>query len=216
MARGRSLRHPARMLPRTLPDGTAVVLRPQTLEDRTRLADFFARLSPRSRYQRFFTGMPPRLPSKMLDALADVDGHRHVGLLALVGDDVVGAARYLRQRDRPTVADIAFTVADAMQGRGLGRLMLHELQAHAARRGITRFVFDTLAANAASLAVARALGARLQPAGVTVEGVIYIESGAETPSRSSARPIVRRVATHRPSRNDSSCCGSAPTTRQSR
>jgi RimJ/RimL family protein N-acetyltransferase len=216
MAREGSGGHAARMLPRTLPDGTAVVLRPQTPQDRSRLADFFAALSPRSRYQRFLTGTPPKLPSRTLDVLAGVDDDRHVGLLALFDGDVVGAARYLRRRDRPAVADIAFTVADALQGRGLGRLLLHELRAHAARRGVTRFEFDTLATNEASLAVARSLGARLQPAGVTVEGVIYIESGAETPSRPSARAMVRRVATHRPSRNDSSCSGSAPTTRQSR
>ena len=204
------------MLPRTLRDGTAVVLRPQTREDRPHVADFFARLSSRSRYLRFFTGMPPHLPSKMLAALSDVDGDRHVGLLALDGDRVVGAARYLRRADRPAVADVAFTVADELQGRGLGRMLLRELQAHAARRGVTRFVFDTLAVNEASLAVARSLGARLRHDGTTVEGVIYIESGAETPSRPSARATVRRAATHRPMRNDSSCRGSAPTTLQSR
>jgi GNAT superfamily N-acetyltransferase len=204
------------MLPRTLRDGTTVMLRPQTREDRPHLAAFFADLSPRSRYLRFFSGLPPQLPSRMLDALSDVDGDRHVGLLALEGERVVGAARYLRRADSPSTADLAFTVADDRQGRGLGRILIRELHAHAARRGVTRFAFDTLAANGASLAVALSLGARLRRDGATVEGVIYIESGAETPSRPSARAIVRPVTTHRPRRNDSSCRGSAPTTRQSR
>ncbi len=44
----------------------------------------------------------------------------------------------------------------------------------------------------------------------------YIESGALTPSRSSARAIVRLEATLNPIRKDSSSSGSAPTTRQSR
>jgi GNAT superfamily N-acetyltransferase len=204
------------MLPRTLPDGSVVAVRPQTPEDRPHLADFFARLSPRSRYQRFFTGTPPQLPSRMLDALSDVDGDRHVGLLAMRGDRIVGAARYLRRADAPAIADVAFSVADELQGRGLGRLLMRELKAHARRRDITRFVFDALATNDAALTVAHALGARLRPAGAIVEGVIYIESGAETPSRPSARAIVRRDATQRPIRNDSSCRGSAPTTLQSR
>ena len=43
----------------------------------------------------------------------------------------------------------------------------------------------------------------------------YIDSGAETPSRSSERAIVRCVATHRASRNASTGSGS-PTTLQSR
>jgi GNAT superfamily N-acetyltransferase len=204
------------MLPTILRDGTAVVVRPQTREDRPQLAEFFARLSPRSRYQRFFTGMPPKLPSRMLDALADVDGDRHVGLVAVCGDRIVGAARYLRRPDTPAVADVAFTVADEVHGRGLGGLLMRELQAHARRRGIKRFAFDALATNDAALTVARSLGASLNRNGATVEGVIYIESGADTPSRPSARAIVRRAATQRPSRNDSSCLGSAPTTRQSR
>ena len=202
--------------PIPLRDGTAVHIRPQRPEDGPRLAEFFARLSPHSRYQRFFTGMPPKLPSSMLKALSNVDGERHVGLLALRGGSVVGAARYVRREDTPAIADVAFTVADELQGNGLGRLLMRELQAHAGRRGITRFAFDVLATNDAALAVARMLGARLQRDGTTIEGVIYIDSGADTPSRSSARAMVRRAATHKPSRNDSSCRGSAPTTLQSR
>jgi GNAT superfamily N-acetyltransferase len=204
------------MLPTILRDGTLVVVRPQTREDRPHLAEFFARLSPRSRYQRFFTGMPPKLPSGMLNALSDVDGDRHVGLVATRGGRILGAARYLRRPDAPHVADVAFTVADELHGRGLGGVLMRELQAHARRRGIKRFAFDALATNDAALTVARSLGASLTRNGSTVEGVIYIESGADTPSRPSARPIVRRAATQRPSRNDSSCVGSAPTTRQSR
>jgi RimJ/RimL family protein N-acetyltransferase len=202
--------------PIALRDGTAVLIRPQTPDDRPCLAEFFARLSPRSRYQRFFTGMPPKLPSGMLTALSAVDGDRHVGLLALQDGRVVGAARYVRREASPTVADVAFTVADELQGNGLGRVLMRELQAHAARRGVTRFVFDVLATNDAAIAVARLLGARLRRDGTTLEGTIYIDSGADTPSRSSARAMVRRVATHRPMRNDSSCRGSAPTTLQSR
>jgi len=204
------------MLPISLRDGTLVVVRPQTREDRPRLAEFFAGLSPRSRYQRFFTGMPPKLPKGMLDALTNVDGDHHVGLVAVSGDRILGAARYLRRPDAPCAADIAFTVADELQGRGLGGLLMRELKAHARCRGVRRFHFDALATNHAALTVAGALGARLTRNGSTVEGVIYIESGAETPSRSSARAIVRRVATDRPRRNDSRSRGSAPMTRQSR
>jgi RimJ/RimL family protein N-acetyltransferase len=188
--------------PLSLRDGTPVVLRPQRPDDRPRLAEFFAGLSPHSRYQRFHTGMPAELPRRMLETLADVDGWHHVGLLALRGDRVVGAARYMRLADAPTVADVAFTVADELQGNGLGQLLIRELEAHAARRGVRRFEFDVLATNHAALTVARSLGARLRRDGATIEGTIYIDSGADTPSRSSARARVRRVATHRPIRKD--------------
>jgi GNAT superfamily N-acetyltransferase len=200
----------------SLRDGTYVAVRSQTREDRPLLADFFAGLSPRSRYQRFFTGMPPKLPKRMLDALSDVDGDRHVGLVAVREGRIVGAARYLRRAESPAVADVAFTVADEVHGRGLGGLLMRELKAHARRRGITRFVFEMLATNEAALTVARSLGARLRREGTTVEGVIYIESGADTPSRFSARAIVRRAATQRPSRNDCRSEVSALSTGQSR
>ena len=135
------------MLPISLHDGTAVVLRPQTPGDRLALAEFFARLSPHSRYQRFFTGMPPKLPSSMLDALANVDDHRHVCIVAVREGRILGAARYMRRPESPAVADVAFTVADEFHGRGLGGLLMRELQAHAGRRGVSRFVFDVLATN---------------------------------------------------------------------
>jgi len=202
--------------PILLRDGTAVLVRPQVPGDRPLLAEFFARLSDHSRYQRFFTGMPPKLPRLILDALANVDGDRHVGLLAVRDGRVVGSARYLRRDGSPAIADFAFTVADELQGKGLGHTLLRELLAHAGRRGIRRFEFDVLATNDPALTIGKAVGARLRRDGTTLAGTIYIESGAETPSRSSARAIVRRVATHRPSRNDSSCRGSAPTTLQSR
>ena len=197
--------HPAGMLPSSpiaLRDGSAVRLRPQRPDDGPRLAEFFARLSPHSRYQRFFTGMPPRLPRAVLKALANVDGERHVGVIAERDGRVVGAARYVRSEQTPEVADVAFTVADELQGNGLGRRLMRELEAHAARRGITRFVFDVLPANDAALAVARSLGAHLRPEAGTLVGTIYIDSGADTPSRPSVRARVRRVATQRPSRND--------------
>jgi RimJ/RimL family protein N-acetyltransferase len=200
------------MLPTSLRDGTLVVVRPQTREDRPHLAEFFARLSPHSRYQRFFTGMPPRLPRAILKALMNVDGDRHVAVVAERDGRVVGAARYVRSETTPEVADVAFTVADELQGNGLGRRLMRELQAHAARRGITRFVFDVLPANDAALAVAQSLGAHLRRDGGTLAGTIYIESGADTPSRSSVRARVRRVATQRPSRNDCSSSVSARST----
>ena len=172
---------PAGMLsttsPRLLRDGTPVVLRLQTPADRSQLADLFARLSPRSRYQRFLAGTGPKLPSRMLDALADVDGHDRVGLLALRDSTLVGAARYLRRGDDRRSADVALTVADELQGRGLGRLLLDELRAHAAERGVARFEFDALATNRAAMRVMRSLGADLRPDGALVAGAMQVRWG---------------------------------------
>jgi ribosomal protein S18 acetylase RimI-like enzyme len=148
-----------RPLPRLarLNDGTTVLLRLQTPADRHHLADLFAGLSARSRYLRFCTGMPAKLPKRYLDHLAAVDGGRHVGILALVRGQVIAAARFVRDDDVPTRAEIAITVTDAFQSRGLGGTLLGALRTEAAARGITRFTYEVLPENRAGLALVRRL-----------------------------------------------------------
>ena len=200
-----------------LRDGSTLRLRPPRTGDAEAVLEFFGRLSEQSVYWRFH-GFPS-LTHATVEPFLEPDWEERGSLVGALSDGgaerIVALASFVRLRD-PAAAEVAFTVADELQGNGLGHLLIRELKAHAARRGITRFVFDVLAANDAALAVARSLGAHLQRDGATIEGTIYIESGAETPSRSSERARVRRVATHRPIRKDSRRLGSAPTTLQSR
>jgi len=142
-----------------LPDGTDVVVRLQTPFDRGRIAALFAGVSAEARFLRFGTGMPPTLPRRFLDRLANVDGEHHVGLVALHDGVVVAATRYLRRSDLPSEAEVAITVTDAFQRRGLGRLLVETLRDDAAARGIERFTFEVLGANRAARALLAALGA---------------------------------------------------------
>jgi GNAT superfamily N-acetyltransferase len=124
-------------------------------EDRVHL-DVFAGLSARSRYHRYHTGVP-RLTAAMTRQLAAVDGARHVALVAEGSDgaapEAVGLARYLVVG--PGVADLAVEVVDAWQGRGVGRLLIGALAAHARARGVERFVGEVVGDNAAALALGR-------------------------------------------------------------
>ena len=82
----------------------------------------FAGLSPGSRFRRFHAASPRMLPA-VRDALAAVDGCRHIAVAAYVDDVPVGIARLIAARDRP--CDIAVEVVDRWQGRGIGtRLVL--------------------------------------------------------------------------------------------
>jgi len=61
----------------------------------------------------------------------------------------VGIARYVRDREDPHAAEIAVTVIDGWQGRGLGTELLARLSERACQEGIRRFTAAVAADNAA-------------------------------------------------------------------
>jgi GNAT superfamily N-acetyltransferase len=73
------------------------------------------------------------------------------------GDRVVAVAGYERLRE-PDVAEVAFAVADELQGHGLGTRMLEQLADYAAQQGMRRFIADVLADNKQMLGVFEAAG----------------------------------------------------------
>ena len=141
-----------------LSDGTAVHIRQIRSADAEALVAFHEGLSPESIILRYF-GPHPRLAPKEVERLTNVDGVDRFALVALVGDRIIGVARYERSPGTDE-AEVAFLVDDAFQGKRLGT-MLFELLAEAARRhGIGRFVADTLAENTRMLGVFRDSGYR--------------------------------------------------------
>ena len=75
-------------------------------------------------------------------------------------EQVVALANYVRLRD-PSLAESAFTVADAWQGRGIGTRLLEQLAARASGVGIERFVAEVMPDNRAMLGVFEHVGFRL-------------------------------------------------------
>lgn len=135
----------------SLADGTWAELRMVRPEDTALLRDGFERLSPRSRYQRFLSAKP-RLSEQELRYLTEVDGERHLALGAVMrspgGREVgLGVARFIRLAHAPELAEVAITVADDAQGKGLGRVLLERLVDAARERGVERFEFRVLAGN---------------------------------------------------------------------
>jgi RimJ/RimL family protein N-acetyltransferase len=141
-------------------DGDAITVRELVPADRALLAAVFERLSPRSRYLRFLSPLQS-LPERTLDRLVDVDGREHVALVALRDDEAVGVARYVRDRRDRGLADVAITVIDAEQGRGLGRRLLVALLDVSGARGLRALTFDVHPDNHVMQRLARSLGARL-------------------------------------------------------
>jgi ribosomal protein S18 acetylase RimI-like enzyme len=114
-----------------------VTIRPLRNADTATVAALFERLGSASR-QRRFCGAKPRLSDGDLAALARVDETHHV-LVAYMENDAApaGIARLVRGG---ATGEIAFEVADALQGRGIGSVLARELAADARAAGITQLV----------------------------------------------------------------------------
>ena len=161
----------------TLDDGSTVVVLPvgPDVYDHTllrrELQAHFTDLSEESRYRRFLSAMPQLSPSmlhRLVDTVDDVD---HVALFAqvlppgfkrsssrpLLGKPV-GIGRFIRDPDRPSSADLAVTVLDGWQHRGIGGLLTSALAQAALRRGIDTFAADVFATNTAALGLLKYAG----------------------------------------------------------
>ncbi len=127
-----------------LSDGSVVHLRPIAATDEDRLRAFHASLSPETIYYRFFAPYP-ELTSKDVRRFTHVDYDDRVAIVATVAGEIVGIGRY--DRFSATDAEVAFTVRDDYQGRGLGSVLLEHLAVAARERGIRRFVAEVLPGN---------------------------------------------------------------------
>jgi len=178
-----------------LRDGSAVLIRQVRSADAPLLADGFARLSAASRQMRFL-GVKKTLSAAELRYFTDVDHHDHEALAALdlaVGHGV-GIARYIRDAHDPRAAEIAVTIVDDWQGRGLGAELLARLSDRARQEGIRRFTALADAGNVAVAALLRNAGARIVRRGRgTVDYEIMLAYGPEE-SRVCVSRATGRVA----------------------
>ena len=136
-------------------DDTELTVRAITITDAERLARLFGRLSPTSVHFRFFSPIS-RPPRAALLRLADVDHVRRDALVALDGDEIVAVARY-DGRPGSREAEIAITVEDAWQHRGVGKRLAVRLAGLATDRGYDTFVATMLPDNRAALGLVRKL-----------------------------------------------------------
>ena len=136
-----------------LTDGTELRLRPIRPDDAPRLDEVYQHLSQHSAYQRFFTIMK-RLPPDWARVHASVDYRRRLALVVERGPaetpELVAVARY-EPTDEAEVAEVAFVIVDAYQGRGLGKILLRHLLEAAHTRGFRRFRAYVLADNSRML-----------------------------------------------------------------
>ncbi len=167
--------------PVILRDGSGVLIRPVRSTDAPLLADGFTRLGATSRWLRFLTPKKELSPAE-LRYLTDVDHHDHEALGALDQGDGrgIGIARYIRSADDPHAADIAVTIVDDWQGRGLGTELMARLSDRALDEGIHRFTALVSAENVVVGRLLRKMCASLvSRESSTLEYEIALVPGAE-------------------------------------
>ena len=136
-----------------LRDGGSIHLRAIRPDDKERLVDVLSRMSPESVYFRFFRSKK-RLSDEELEKFTNLDFTSNVALAATLRtgakEEIIAVGRYAAlpaEKGAPRRAELAFAVADAHQGRGIGTLLLEHLAPIARANGITRFEADVLGEN---------------------------------------------------------------------
>ena len=139
-----------------LRDGSTVHIRVMRPADEAGLCALLNSLSEDSRWLRFYCMQNSAGLAAEAHREANLD--QAFGLVAISGDEerVVGHAFYVAIKAQR--AEIAFTIANDFQGRGLGTILLGQLADVAAANGIREFEADVVAANHAMLKVFRASG----------------------------------------------------------
>jgi acetyltransferase len=157
-------RYPAEWIDRwTMHDGSIATVRPILPQDAPLEAALVEGLSSESRYARFLVG-GGRLTDEMLAAYTQIDYVNHMALVVSVarpdgtGQDLIADGRFVVEDG---VAEFAMLVADAWQGKGVGRRLFATL-VRAARVSGAREVFgEVLSINRRMISLARDAGFRV-------------------------------------------------------
>jgi RimJ/RimL family protein N-acetyltransferase len=142
-----------------LGEGRAVLIGPLHSNDRARYLDGIGRASAESVYKRFMTPVS-RLTTGQIAYLLGVDHHDHEAYLAVDEEsgEAVAVGRFVRDEERPELAEAAVIVVDDWQGLGLGKAVCRALANRARALGIERFEATMLSDNRAMMAVLESLG----------------------------------------------------------
>jgi RimJ/RimL family protein N-acetyltransferase len=160
----------------SLRDGTPAMIWPLLPTDGQALREMFRRLSPESRQRRFLSALSDLDDAMIQRLVGKVDGVHHIALVLVVlppdGEEwPVGVARLVQDPADPASAEVAFTVADEWQGRGVGTALADALiQRRPA--AVRRLRADVEAENLASLALLTRAGR--MSSGVPRRGIVDV------------------------------------------
>jgi GNAT superfamily N-acetyltransferase len=127
------------------PSAEAIRVRVVSPGDEEKLRRMVCRLSRETIYRRFHAPYP-RVPGWVLSRLAEAGRYDGESLVAIVGDEIVGHAMYVRV-DNGREAEVSLSAEDAWQPKGIGKLLLTEIAEEARGRGVEAFTGMLLGEN---------------------------------------------------------------------
>lgn len=175
-----------------LTDGSVARVRPIVPADTAGIHRFHAGQSAESIYLRFFAPIP-QLSDKDVRRFTHVDYDTRVALVVVIRDEIAGIGRYDRlDGEESTTAEVAFNVADAYRGIGIGSVLLEHLADIGRGLGVRRFVADVLPQNRRMTGVFRDAGYEVSHE--FDDGVIVVSFDIEPTEESR---VVRMSREHR-------------------
>lgn len=158
-------------------DGTMVELRPLGPDDKPLLEEGMAKLSPNSRRLRFMAPVD-RLSRAQLAYLTEIDHASHIAWGALINEEPVAVGRIVRSGDEPTVAELAITVVDDWQRRGLGNLLVRLMAELGRSLDVKVLTFEALPENDGIRGLLGSFGARQELVDGVVSGTLDLSDVA--------------------------------------
>jgi acyl-CoA synthetase (NDP forming)/GNAT superfamily N-acetyltransferase len=182
----------------TLADGSVIHVRPVRPDDRRGVIELHDTLiSDTSAYFRFF-GIRPHLSDELIDRMTTFEPSSTVSVVAEQAGQIVGHGFYARRARG--VAEVAFTVADRMQGLGVGTVLLEDLAVLAKAHGFVQLTAQTLGGNRAMADVFRRVGlaTHLRMSDGIVDVEIDLADDEELRRRSDEREWSSQAASMQP------------------
>ena len=140
--------------------GESVTIRSIDPADSVMEGEFIRNLSAETKHYRFLGGVKELAPEE-LKRLCNVDGRHSMAFVATVNknghETEIGVSRYVEYPSEGA-GELAITIADAWQHKGLDRLLLKQLITYAKAHGIKQLYSVELADNSAMRELASEFG----------------------------------------------------------
>jgi GNAT superfamily N-acetyltransferase len=155
--------------------GRAVTIRPIRNTDAAMEAEFIRKLSLQTKHYRFFCGVK-ELSAQEIRRLCDADGPQSMAFVATVQDAgcevEIGACRYAPDA-KADVREMAVTISDDWQHKGLGKLLMTHLISSARQYGVRQLYSLELTDNTMMRELANEVGMRSNRDPLDAHQVVY-------------------------------------------